>query len=68
MKTKQNNNEVMEIAEMQSKIDSYEAFIRTIYMMAKTGKKIVYPIFSRTGLNYEMNYMWRYVKQTKNIE
>lgn len=68
METKLNDNEVREVAEMQSKINSYEAFIKTLFLMAKSGKKLVYPLFTKTELETEMNYIWKYVKQTINIE
>lgn len=39
MKTERlNDNEVKEVAEMQRKIDSYEGFIKALWMMAKSGK------------------------------
>lgn len=68
METKLNDNEVREIAEMQSKINSYEVFIKTLFLMAKNGKELASPLFTEIRLEAEMNYLWKYVKQTKNIE
>ena len=61
-----NDNEVVEVARMQQKIDSYEGFIKALFMMAKSGKDINYPLFDGTDLIQEMNELWRFVR--KNIK
>lgn len=68
METKLNNNEVKEIAKMQKKIDSYEGFIKAIYLMAKSGKNINYPLFDGTKYTQEMGYLWHFIKKKKGIE
>ena len=68
METKLNNNEVKEIAKMQKKIDSYEGFIKAIYLMAKSGKNINYPLFDGTKYTQEMGYLWHFIKKAKGIE
>ena len=65
METKLNNNEVREIAEMQSKIDSYEAFIIAIWMMIKSKKDVNYPLFTNTELDGQMNRIWKFIKGHK---
>lgn len=62
MKTKLNDNEVLEIANMQKKIDSYEGFIRAIFIMSKIGRPVDYPLFDGTELEEEMNFIWKFVK------
>lgn len=62
METRLNDNEVKEVAKMQSEINSYEAFILAVYCMLKGNKRIDYPLFARTGLDKQMNYIWRKVK------
>ena len=52
-----NDNEVKEVARMQQKIDSYEGFIRAAFIMAKSGHRVNYPIFSHTDLYDEMNFI-----------
>lgn len=68
METKLNNNEIKEIAKMQKKIDSYEGFIKAIYLMAKFGNNINYPIFDGTKYTQEMGYLWHFIKKQKGIE
>lgn len=68
METKLNNNEVKEIAKMQKKIDSYEGFIKAIYLMAKFDKNINYPLFEGTKYTQEMGYLWHFIKNAKGIE
>lgn len=63
METKLNDNEVKEIAEMQQKIDSYEWFIRAAFIMAKSGHRMNYPIFSHTDFADEMNFIWKTIKE-----
>ena len=65
METKLNDNEVREIAEMQQKIDSYEAFIIAIWMMIKSKKDVSYPLFTKTELDNQMNHIWKWVKEHK---
>jgi phage terminase large subunit-like protein len=63
------NNIVREIAHMQSKIDTYEAFIMALFIMAKNGKKINYPMscstFGAPHLMNEMRTLWRFVYNHK---
>lgn len=63
METKLNDNEVYEIAEMQRKIDSYEAFILAISFMIKGKKDINYPIFTNTELDGRMHHIWKWIKE-----
>ena len=62
METRMNDNEVKEVALMQNKIDSYEGFITACFMMAKSKKKINYPLFCDTELTEEMNFIWRTIR------
>ena len=62
METKLNNNEVREIAEMQRKIDSYEAFILATSFLLMGKDDIDYPIFARTHLDQRMERIWRFIK------
>ena len=62
METKLNDNEVMEIANMQRKIDTYEGFIKALFMMSKSGNVLNYPLFNGTDFTSEMNYLWTFVK------
>ena len=61
-----NDNEVVEVARMQQKIDSYEGFIKALFRMAKSGKDINYPLFDGTDLTQEMNELWRFVRKNIN--
>ena len=63
METKLNDNEVNEIVKMQQKIDSYEGFIRAVFIMAKSGKHVICPMFSDTDFADEMNFIWKTVKE-----
>lgn len=69
MGTKLNDNEVREIAEMQRKIDSYEAFITGIYiaLIDKKGREIAFPLYE--GINNEMetrmSKICEFVKQNR---
>lgn len=63
METKLNENEVKEVARMQQKIDSYEGFIRAAYMMAKSGRRINYPMFVHTDFAEEMHFIWKTIKE-----
>lgn len=63
METKLNDNEVKEIATMQSKIDSYEAFILATSFLIMGKDDIDYPIFARTQLGCQMNRIWKWVKE-----
>jgi len=63
METKLNDNEVREVAKMQRKIDSYEGFIKALFMMARSSKSNMnYPLFDGTDFTNEMNFIWRFVK------
>lgn len=66
MKTKLNDNEVREVAEMQRKIDSYEGFIVALHIMMLSKNNVNYPAFTDTPLDKEMNKIWRWVKEHKN--
>lgn len=68
METKLNNNEVKEIANMQKRIDSYEGFIKAIYIIAKFGTLVNYPIFDGTKYTQEMDYLWHFIKKHKEVE
>ena len=61
-----NDNEVKEVARMQQKIDSYEGFIKALFMMMLSRKSINYPQFTDTNLDKEMNKIWRWVKEHKD--
>jgi len=65
METKLNDNEVKEIARMQEKIDSYEAFILATSILIIGKDNIDYPIFARTHLDKQMNRIWKWVKEHK---
>ena len=68
METRLNENEVREIAKMQKKIDSYEGFIKAIYLMAKFDKDVNYPLFDGTKYTVEMGYLWHFIKKAKETE
>lgn len=61
--TKLNDNEVREVARMQRKINSYEGFIKALWMMAKSGKVLNYPLFDGTDFTDEMNFLWKFVRK-----
>lgn len=63
METKSNYNEVREIAEMQRKIDSYEAFILATSFLIRGKDDIDYPIFARTDLDKQMKLIWKWIKE-----
>ena len=63
METKLNDNEVKEVARMQRKIDSYEGFIKALWMMAKSGKVVNYPLFDDVDFTDEMNFLWKFVRK-----
>lgn len=65
METKLNDNEVREIAEMQKKIDSYEAFILAVSFLVRGKDNVDYPIFARTHLDKLMNHIWKWIKEHK---
>jgi hypothetical protein len=50
-----NDNEVKEVARMQQMIDSYEGFIKALWMMMLSVKSINYPRFTDTNFGEEMN-------------
>lgn len=63
METKLNDNEVREVARMQQMIDSYEGFIKALWMMAKSGKVVNYPLFDDVDFTDEMNFLWKFVRK-----
>lgn len=65
METKLNDNGVKTIAEMQQKIDSYEAFILATSFLIMGKDDIDYPIFAKTRLQHQMNRIWKWVKEHK---
>lgn len=66
METRLNNNEVKEVARMQAKIDAYEGFIRSLFIMMLSNKDITIPIIFGTDFDKEMNKIWRWVKEHKD--
>lgn len=68
METKLNDNEVREVARMQQMIDSYEGFIKALWIMMLSSKNINYPAFTDTNFDKEMNKIWRWVKEHKDNE
>ena len=70
METKLNNNEVKEIAEMQRKIDSYEAFIMAISnTIMKPQVNFAIPLYEGISLEMEqrLSVICEFVKKHKNI-
>lgn len=65
METKLNDNEVKEVARMQEKIDAYEGFIRSLYIMLCSTKDLTTPMITNTDFDREMNKIWRWVKEHK---
>ena len=63
-----NDNEVKEVARMQQKIDSYEGFIKALWLMMLSSKNINYPRFTDTNFDNEMNKIWLWVKEHKGNE
>lgn len=61
-----NDNEVKEVARMQQKIDSYEGFIISLYMITLSDKEINIPKIENTDYDKEMNKIWRWVKEHKD--
>jgi hypothetical protein len=68
MKTKLNDNEVREIAEMQKKIDSYEGFIYAVYAMMLSEREIKFPLFTGTNLDKEMIGILQWIKTHKEYK
>ena len=68
METKLNDNEVREVARMQRKIDSYEAFILAASFLVRGNNNINYPIFERTNLDKQMNCIWKWIKEHKDTK
>ncbi len=60
-----NDNEVREVARMQQVIDSYEGFIKALWIMMLSEREINYPKFTDTNFDEEMNKIWRWVKEHK---
>lgn len=68
METKLNNNEVREIAEMQRKIDSYEAFIMAISnTIMKPQVNFAIPLYEGISLEMEqrLSVICEFVKKHK---
>lgn len=67
METRLNNNEVQMVAEMQTKINEYESFIRSLNVMVKFGKTdLDYLQLRGTPLTNEMQRIWQFVKREIN--
>lgn len=66
METRLNDNEVREVARMQAKIDAYEGFIRSLFIMMLSDKALTTPIIIGTDFDKEMNKIWRWVKEHKD--
>ena len=62
---KLNDNEVQEVARMQSKIDCYELFIKSLFLITKFNSHINYPVWAENELERKMNYIWRWVNEHK---
>ena len=65
---KLNDNEVREVARMQQLIDSYEGFIYALYMMMISKKEINYPALTDTNFDEEMNKIWRWAREHKDVK
>lgn len=50
---------------MQQKIDSYEGFVKALFIMMLSSKNINYPKFTDTNFDKEMSEIWRWVKEHK---
>lgn len=61
--SKLNDNEVKEVARMQQLIDKYEQVISSLYIRAKTGKKVDVLILCKTDLDNEIRYLYRFVEE-----
>ncbi len=59
-----NENEVKEVARMQSLIDGYEAFILALMFTIKHKgeKEIKCPLFTFSELDFVMSKIWKWVK------
>lgn len=68
MESKFTDNEVREIARMQELIDYYEIAIRSLFFMAGSKDDVVCPILSRSQVNHELKYLWRWIKEHRNKE
>ena len=67
METRLNDNEVREVARMQEKIDEYEMFIQSIYLMLKCRKTDLNYPHIHNALDYgRENYIWRKIKDNLN--
>ena len=60
-----NDNEVKEVARMQQRIDTYEAFILTLNLITRSKRDIAIPLFGDTNYEKEMSQIWRWVKEHK---
>lgn len=65
MKTKLNDNEVREIADMQSNLNAYECFITALWMLSSGKENITYPWFTRTPCDDIMVKLWKWVKEKR---
>ena len=68
MENKLNDNEVKEVARMQKLIDYYELTLRSLFLITKHNCNINYPQFADSPFNKEINYLWRWVKDHKDIK
>lgn len=65
METKLNDNEVREVAKMQSLIDEYETFILALSEMIRDKRNVCSPMFVPTRLEPTMHRVWDWVKEQK---
>lgn len=56
-----NDNEVREVADMQSKLNAYECFITALWMRSLGKENINYPLFERTPCEELMHKLWKWV-------
>jgi hypothetical protein len=61
-------NSIKEIANMQAKIDRYEAFILSTWFMIITKVKVDCPMFVRTVYDRQMREIWKFIKEKNDIE
>lgn len=61
-------NSIKEIARMQAKIDRYEAFILSTWVMIITKVKVDCPMFVRTDYDRQMREIWKFIKEKNDIE
>ena len=66
MESRFTDNEVREIARMQELIDYYELAIRSLFFMTGGKGDVICPIFNRSQVKHELNYLWRWIKERRN--